>query len=70
VVGSVLYVVGTVLVTIVCNVPLNDVLAAVDAKSAEGASLWSRYLTSWIAWNHVRTGAALAALASFFMALR
>ena len=31
--GSLLYLVGTVLVTRVCNVPRNDVLAAVDAAS-------------------------------------
>jgi uncharacterized membrane protein len=70
VMASALYLAGTFLVTIVFNVPLNDALAAVDAKSAEAASLWSLYLPRWTAWNHVRTGAALAALASLFMALR
>jgi uncharacterized membrane protein len=68
-VGSLLYLVGTILVTIVFNVPRNDALAAVDPSSADGARLWAGYVTSWTAWNHVRTAAALAAAASLTMAL-
>ncbi|HET7851741.1 MAG TPA: anthrone oxygenase family protein, partial [Methyloceanibacter sp.] len=34
--GSLLYFVGTFLVTLVCNVPLNNRLAAVEPDSAEG----------------------------------
>jgi len=68
--GSLLYLVGTIVVTIALNVPLNDTLAAVAPNSAEGAALWSRYIVSWTAWNHVRTVAALTALASFIIALR
>ncbi|HEY7465390.1 MAG TPA: anthrone oxygenase family protein [Dehalococcoidia bacterium] len=67
--GAVLYVAGTVLVTIVGNVPLNDSLAAVDAAGAEGARVWAFYLTAWTAWNHVRTIAALAAAAALTLAL-
>jgi uncharacterized membrane protein len=61
--GSLLYVIGTVLVTMVFNVPRNDALARVDPASADGARVWASYLTSWTAWNHVRTVAALAAAA-------
>lgn len=68
--GSLLYLVGTIVVTIGLNVPLNNALAAVAPNSAEGAGLWTRYIVSWTAWNHVRTVAALTALASFIMALR
>jgi len=67
--GSLLYLVGTILVTMVFNVPLNNSLASVSANSAEGASVWKRYLSAWTAWNHVRTAASLAASASFIMAL-
>ncbi len=69
-VGSLLYLVGTILVTIVFNVPLNNALAAVDPASADGARLWTEYVTSWTFWNHVRTVAALAAAVSLTMALR
>jgi uncharacterized membrane protein len=68
-VGSLLYLIGTFLVTMVGNVPLNDALAIADPNSTEGANLWASYLTSWTMWNHVRTVAAIAASASFVMAL-
>jgi uncharacterized membrane protein len=68
-VGSLLYLIGTVLVTIAFNVPLNDALAIAKPDSTEGANLWARYLTDWTFWNHVRTIAALAAAAAFTIAL-
>ncbi|OLP18492.1 hypothetical protein BST81_10445 [Leptolyngbya sp. 'hensonii'] len=67
--GSLLYLMGTVLVTIVFNVPLNDALAIVKPDSPEGASLWSGYLANWTLWNHVRTAAALVAATAFTFAL-
>jgi uncharacterized membrane protein len=67
--GALLYLAGTILVTMAFNVPLNNKLAATSAKSAEGASVWNTYLSAWTAWNHVRTIAALAACASFIIAL-
>ena len=68
-VGSVLYLVGTLLVTIAFNVPRNEALAAVAPTDPNGARLWAGYVASWTAWNHVRTAAALAAAASFSIAL-
>lgn len=61
--GSVVYIVGTIVVTIAFNVPRNNALAAVAADSSAAAGLWPRYLTTWTAWNHVRTVAPLAAAA-------
>ncbi|MCC5658354.1 DUF1772 domain-containing protein [Nostoc sp. XA010] len=68
-VGSLLYLVGTLGVTIVFNVPLNDALARVEPGSAIELSLWSSYLANWTIWNHIRTGTALAAATSFTIAL-
>lgn len=68
--GSLLYLVGTIVVTISFNVPLNDRLATADAGSAAGAELWARYQARWTSWNHVRTAAPLAALACVILALR
>jgi uncharacterized membrane protein len=76
-VGSLLYLVGTILVTMLGNVPLNNALALVsdlpsaivDPNSTEGATLWAKYLTDWTFWNHVRTLAALAASAMFIVSL-
>ena len=67
-VGGILYLVG-ILVTAAANVPLNDALAAAQPTSAEGATLWAKYLTNWTAWNHVRTITSLAATAAFALAL-
>ncbi|MBD2106472.1 anthrone oxygenase family protein [Nodosilinea sp. FACHB-13] len=69
-IGSLLYLLGTILVTVAFNVPLNDALARVNPDSAEGASFWTKYLASWTLWNHVRTGAALAAAALLTLSLR
>jgi uncharacterized membrane protein len=68
--GSVLYLVGIVVVTMIFNVPLNDALAAADPAGAEGAALWERYLDVWVKWNHLRTVAGIGALACFIQALR
>jgi uncharacterized membrane protein len=67
--GSLLYLVGTILVTIILNVPRNEALAAVDPASADSASLWRGYLRGWTAWNHVRAAAALAGAALLAIAL-
>lgn len=67
--GSLLYLVGSILVTVACNVPLNDALAAVDPDSAAGAARWATYVPDWTAWNHVRTIASLAASTAFIVAL-
>ena len=67
--AGLLYLVGTMLVTIVCNVPLNDSLAALDPASADAAPTWADYLKTWTVWNHVRTVAAIAAAALFTVAL-
>jgi uncharacterized membrane protein len=68
--GSLLYLVGSILVTIVFNVPLNNALASAAADSADGVTLWGRYVPRWTAWNHVRAVAALLAAALFVLALR
>jgi len=63
--GSLLYLIGTIGVTIACNVPLNDALAIVSPDSADGTTLWEKYLRDWTFWNHVRTIAALLAAVLF-----
>jgi uncharacterized membrane protein len=67
--GGLLYILCSLVVTIVFNVPLNDGLAAVASDSAEGASRWTRYRAVWTPWNHVRTVGCLAASAAFIAAL-
>jgi uncharacterized membrane protein len=62
-IGAAFYVVGTFGVTAVGNVPLNDVLAKLDATNPDAAAKWSTYHAKWTAWNHVRTIAAVIACA-------
>jgi len=69
-VGSVFYLVGSLLVTVVFNVPMNEALASVAPEDPAGARLWASYVTNWTSWNHIRTAASLAAAASLTIALR
>ena len=59
--GALFYLVGTILVTIFGNVPLNDQLAAVSATDPGTREVWEHYLDRWTMWNHVRTAAAMVA---------
>ena len=68
--GAGLYCVGTFLVTMLFNVPLNNALAKATPGEASAEQLWIRYATRWTLWNHVRTAAAAAAMTLFAMALR
>ncbi len=67
--GSVFYLAGSVLVTVVFNVPRNKALASLAPAAPESSSRWASYISSWTIWNHVRTAASLAAAASFSIAL-
>lgn len=46
-VGSVLYLVGSLLVTIMFNVPRNEALASVAPTDPRGARLWAAYVATW-----------------------
>ena len=68
-VGSMLHLVGSLMVTAVFHVPRNNSLASIPPTDSGVASHWADYLAAWTAWNHVRTAASLAAAASFAVAL-
>ena len=61
IVGGVLYLAGVILVTGVCNVPMNNAIAPLEVTAPDSARRWQDYVTRWTQWNHVRTVAALAA---------
>lgn len=67
-VGGALYLVGVIGPTIVYHVPRNEALAGLEPQGAEDH--WSRYLSGWTAWNHLRFAAALAASATLVAALQ
>jgi uncharacterized membrane protein len=68
-VGGATYLVGSLLVTLLFNVPKNETLASVAPSDPDSASLWANYLASWTAWNHIRAAAALAGAAALTIAL-
>lgn len=59
--GVALYVVGSFLLTIVFNVPLNNGLES-------GTLEWADYHGPWTRWNHIRSVASLASTGAFAFA--
>jgi len=57
--GTALYLVCLTL-TAAYHVPRNNALALVDPTAPGAAQTWAQYLSSWTAWNHVRTVTAVA----------
>lgn len=55
--AGMLFFFGTVLVTAIKNVPLNNKLKN-EFKINAIASFWPKYLSEWVFWNHVRTVSA------------
>jgi uncharacterized membrane protein len=67
-VGSVLYLVGTVGVTMVFNVPLNNALAGSKAVVSVAPDVWPSYVKTWLVWNHLRAFFSFAAAVSLTFA--
>ncbi len=67
--GSLSYVIGTIVVTIACNVPLNNALAGLDPKSSDAPLFWAKYVRQWTAWNHLRTVSGLLAAGLLTLAI-
>jgi uncharacterized membrane protein len=70
--GAIFGVLGA-LITIAFNVPLNNHLDTVDPAAlslADAAREWAAYLSTWTAWNHVRTVTSVIASALLLIGLR
>ena len=67
--GSVAYVVGTWLLTIIGNVPLNNRLAEASPHEAGSADTWQDYLDRWTRLNSQRALGAVVAALLFIIAL-
>ena len=61
VVGGLLYVVGSFLLTMFVNVPMNNRLDRADD------AYWSEYLRRWTLWNHVRGVACLGSTVTLLL---
>ena len=67
--GALSYLLGTVLVTGLRSVPLNNELALLDPNGNESQVEWQLYLSRWLRWNHLRTAAAFVAASLFYLGL-
>ena len=65
--ASLLYAAGCFGLTMAVNQPMNLRLATLAAGEAQ--AWWPAYLRGWLAWNHVRTAASVAAAVLFVAAL-
>jgi uncharacterized membrane protein len=63
--GGLVYVIGTLFVTMAFNVPRNNELAKLDPEDPRAAEYWSRYVVEWTRWNTVRTIAPIVSLGLF-----
>lgn len=66
--GSLLYIVGVVLLTGFCNVPMNQKLDSMDFSSAECKEYWNEYVLVWTRWNHIRTTCSVISSILFLLA--
>jgi uncharacterized membrane protein len=64
-IGAIAYLLGPFGITMLFNVPLNNVLASTDISDAEKA--WAMYQVRWQWWNHMRTYIGIASIV--FMAI-
>lgn len=67
--GAAFYLIGSIAVTMIINVPLNGSLAVLDPQSSESSTIWASYLQNWTFWNHVRGLASIASCAAFIRAI-
>jgi len=67
--GSVLYLLGSIVTTMVFHVPMNDALAVLDPTAASSAAPWADYLSRWSAGNQIRWIVPLVASVGYGWAL-
>lgn len=65
--GGACYLVGTFGVTMICNVPMNRRLDAMDHAAPATHAYWALYLKNWTFWNTVRTIAPMLSTISFLI---
>jgi uncharacterized membrane protein len=65
--------IGAAVVTMAFNVPLNNHLDGVDPAGlsvADSAREWQAYLSTWTAWNHVRSASGFVGAALMLIGMR
>ncbi|MQA07221.1 MAG: DUF1772 domain-containing protein [Pseudonocardiaceae bacterium] len=60
-IGCLVYIIGSFVQTFVFHIPRNNALDALDPSGVDSADRWAWFVSTWTAWNHVRTVASAAA---------
>ena len=66
-VGALAYLIGPFGITVLFNVPLNNLLARADVSDAD--DIWPVYQKKWQRWNHIRTYIGMASVVFMAMGL-
>lgn len=66
-VGALAYLIGPFGITVLFNVPLNNLLARADVSEAD--EIWQMYQKRWQWWNHIRTYIGVASVVFMAMGL-
>jgi len=69
-IGVVAYWVGSIGITMICNVPLNRRLASLPGGVNVSITDWIGYRQPWTRWNHLRPVLCLVSSTAFSLALR
>ncbi len=67
--GAILYLIGSIAVTIRFNIPLNNQIDKAPTDDPEADEAWASYLRPWRTWNHVRTISSTVACAALITSL-
>ena len=66
-VGALAYLIGPFGITVLFNVPLNNLLARADVSEAD--EIWPMYQKKWQRWNHIRTYIGVGSIVFMAMGL-
>lgn len=67
--GALLYL-AAIVITAAFNIPMNNELDKLVVSDPQAPAFWTKYLSDWTLWNHVRGLAALASTALLIWATR
>ena len=65
-IAGLIQIIGSLLVTLFGNVPLNNSLAKLDPNAVDSHTAWKKYLVTWTRWNHLRALACLTTSIIYF----
>jgi uncharacterized membrane protein len=68
-VAAVIYILGSLGVTIIKNVPMNNILRDLNLKREENIDYWRTYFNKWTFWNHIRFSASLISCVLFTLSI-